>query len=233
MPVPANVPAEFPAAVADRVQAAAIRLRMPPEPVYRAVGAATLRGLPERADVCFGVADDEGEARPVHVRIPPDASLASLVRAWADESRTRPGAVGRLFGTVPAVDVEAAPEGWPLVFRMRAQVAVVPHVDGPGGRHLVAYVQGRDVDPAAPRAEVARTLPDYMVPTVVTALDEFPRTTTDAERTLCEGYPARFTATDGPHPERPANLRRLLAPLGLDGGALAAIGPLLADVVRS
>ncbi|MET8472861.1 amino acid adenylation domain-containing protein [Streptomyces sp. NPDC006422] len=39
---------------------------------------------------------------------------------------------------------------------------------------LVGYVTGTDVDPAAVRAALARTLPEHMVPTAIVPLDAFP-----------------------------------------------------------
>ncbi|MEU3741534.1 amino acid adenylation domain-containing protein [Streptomyces sp. NPDC032198] len=69
-----------------------------------------------------------------------------------------------------------------------AQAVVVAREDGPGERRLVGYVvpDGRTVDPrtGAPstvdplllREDVARTLPDYMVPAVVLVLDALPVT---------------------------------------------------------
>ncbi|MGW6312337.1 amino acid adenylation domain-containing protein [Streptomyces sp. NPDC055099] len=53
-----------------------------------------------------------------------------------------------------------------------------PGEDGPGVRRLVGYVvtDGQPVDPLIIREEVARTLPDYMVPAVVLVLDALPVT---------------------------------------------------------
>ncbi|MFF1698766.1 amino acid adenylation domain-containing protein [Streptomyces sp. NPDC058257] len=72
-------------------------------------------------------------------------------------------------------EVEAALAAHPDV----AQAVVVAREDGPGERRLVGYVVPRSpagVDPALVRAHVARTLPDYMVPTAVLPLDELPVT---------------------------------------------------------
>ncbi|MFF2652555.1 AMP-binding protein [Streptomyces sp. NPDC058045] len=45
--------------------------------------------------------------------------------------------------------------------------------DAPGGQHLVGYVTGT-ADPEAARTELARELPEHMVPSAVVVLDAFP-----------------------------------------------------------
>src|SRR4029453_18110318 len=60
-----------------------------------------------------------------------------------------------------------------------AQAAVVPREDTPGNRRLVAYVvpaAGAHVDPAALRAHLARSLPDYMLPAAIVSLERLPLT---------------------------------------------------------
>ncbi|MEU5951964.1 amino acid adenylation domain-containing protein [Streptomyces sp. NPDC047525] len=59
-----------------------------------------------------------------------------------------------------------------------AQAVVVARDDGPGERRLVGYVvpDGPAVDPVLVRDDVARALPEYMVPSVVLALDALPVT---------------------------------------------------------
>ncbi|WP_330172409.1 amino acid adenylation domain-containing protein [Streptomyces sp. NBC_01498] len=72
-------------------------------------------------------------------------------------------------------EVEAVVARDPSVGR----VAVVVRDDGPGGKRLVAYVvprPGRTVDEAGLRAATARSLPGYLVPSAVVALDALPMT---------------------------------------------------------
>ncbi|WP_410668109.1 non-ribosomal peptide synthase/polyketide synthase [Amycolatopsis sp. cmx-4-68] len=54
-----------------------------------------------------------------------------------------------------------------------AQAAVVVREDQPGVKHLVGYVVS-DVDETALRAFLARSLPDYLIPTAFVALDRLP-----------------------------------------------------------
>ncbi|MEV6752602.1 amino acid adenylation domain-containing protein [Streptomyces sp. NPDC051214] len=72
-------------------------------------------------------------------------------------------------------EVEAALAAQPDV----AQAVVVAREDGPGERRLVGYVvpeRTAAIDPMVLREDVARTLPDYMVPAVVLVLDALPVT---------------------------------------------------------
>ncbi len=58
-----------------------------------------------------------------------------------------------------------------------AEAAVVVREDTPGDKRLVAYLAGADVpDGTALRAELKRTLPDYLVPAAFVALERLPLT---------------------------------------------------------
>ncbi|HVK24130.1 MAG TPA: amino acid adenylation domain-containing protein [Actinokineospora sp.] len=71
-------------------------------------------------------------------------------------------------------EIEATISGHPAV----RSAAVIVNEDVPGQKRLVAYVvpDGQSVDPAQVRAHAAETLPEYMVPSAVVVLDEFPLT---------------------------------------------------------
>ncbi|WP_433047028.1 amino acid adenylation domain-containing protein [Dactylosporangium sp. CS-033363] len=69
-------------------------------------------------------------------------------------------------------EVEAVLAAHPAVQRA---VAVIRE-DRPGDRRLVAYVTPSTVDPSALRRTATESLPDYMVPSAVMALDTLPRT---------------------------------------------------------
>ncbi|MGW7043589.1 amino acid adenylation domain-containing protein [Streptomyces avermitilis] len=73
-------------------------------------------------------------------------------------------------------EVEAVLSAHPAV----SQAVVVAREDGPGERRLVGYVVPEDpqatMDPNQVRADIARRLPDYMVPTAVLALAALPLT---------------------------------------------------------
>ncbi|MBA2675395.1 non-ribosomal peptide synthetase [Ramlibacter sp.] len=59
------------------------------------------------------------------------------------------------------------------------ECAVLAREDGAGGKRLVAYLvpePGVDLAPAAVRAHIAASLPDYMVPAAVVRLDQLPLT---------------------------------------------------------
>ncbi|WP_460625084.1 amino acid adenylation domain-containing protein [Kitasatospora kifunensis] len=68
-------------------------------------------------------------------------------------------------------EVESALASHPAV----AQAAVVVREDLPGDKRLVGYaVPAGDLDPAAVRAHLAATLPDFMVPAALVVLDALP-----------------------------------------------------------
>ncbi|MBV8281766.1 MAG: amino acid adenylation domain-containing protein, partial [Candidatus Eremiobacteraeota bacterium] len=72
-------------------------------------------------------------------------------------------------------EIEAALLSDPKV----AQAAVIARQDRPGDQRLVGYVvaaNGQSVDPVALRAQLGRTLPDYMVPGTIVLLDSLPLT---------------------------------------------------------
>ncbi|MEV0696794.1 amino acid adenylation domain-containing protein [Saccharopolyspora sp. NPDC050389] len=71
-------------------------------------------------------------------------------------------------------EVEAALAAHPAV----AQCAVAAREDRPGEKRLVAYVVARtgELDPVELRDHVARSLPDYMVPSAVLPLERLPLT---------------------------------------------------------
>jgi nonribosomal peptide synthetase DhbF len=88
------------------------------------------------------------------------------------------------------------------------QAAVIDRTDKSGDRYLAAYVvleAGAALDPAALRQELARHLPDYMVPATFTALDALPLTPSgkldrkalpEPERQSTAGYVAPRTPTE-------------------------------------
>ena len=77
--------------------------------------------------------------------------------------RIEPGEIETALGRHPSV----------------AQAAVVAREDRPGDKRLIGYivpVPGKSVHPARLRAHLARTLPDYMVPAAIVALEALPLT---------------------------------------------------------
>ncbi|MEU1290701.1 amino acid adenylation domain-containing protein, partial [Kitasatospora sp. NPDC005856] len=74
--------------------------------------------------------------------------------------RIEPGEVEAALAALPAVE----------------QAAVVVHEAAQGDKRLVAYAVGASLDAAAVREQVARVLPEYMVPAVLMVLDALPLT---------------------------------------------------------
>ncbi|MFD7456446.1 MULTISPECIES: non-ribosomal peptide synthetase [unclassified Streptomyces] len=89
-----------------------------------------------------------------------------------------------------------------------AHSAVVVREDRPGDKRLVAYVVPADgvgeTDPAELRAHVAATLPDYMVPAAVVALDAIPLSPTGKVHRDALPAPDYDTAGTGRAPRTPA-----------------------------
>jgi amino acid adenylation domain-containing protein len=56
------------------------------------------------------------------------------------------------------------------------QSVVVAQISADGGTRLVAYIVADSIDRSAVRAHLACSLPDYMIPSVLVRLDEFPLT---------------------------------------------------------
>ncbi|MEU5775093.1 non-ribosomal peptide synthase/polyketide synthase [Streptomyces venezuelae] len=103
-----------------------------------------------------------------------------------------------------------------------AQSAVVVREDRPGDKRLVAYAipadAARGVDPAQLRAHVAESLPDYMVPAAVVALDELPLTANGKlDRAKLPAPVFRSSAGTAPRTEREQIVCRLVGEvLGVD-----------------
>jgi len=97
----------------------------------------------------------------------PDGTLEFLGRIDAQVKirgyRVEPGETEAVLATHP--DVAAA--------------VVVPRDERPGGRRLIAWVvpvEGAEIDPRALRSFLAGRLPDFMVPSVIVAVEAFPLT---------------------------------------------------------
>ncbi|MFW5419111.1 amino acid adenylation domain-containing protein [Nocardiopsis sp. CNT-189] len=101
------------------------------------------------------------------------------------------------------------------------QAVVTAREDVPGQAYLVGYLvperDGADPDPARLRAELAESLPDYMVPSVFVALDAFPLT--ENRKIDRNSLPSPTTTLNGQE-----GARLLLAPAASGTGTGAAAG---------
>ncbi|HEY9348323.1 MAG TPA: amino acid adenylation domain-containing protein, partial [Inquilinus sp.] len=104
------------------------------------------------------------------------------------------------------------------------QAAVIDREDRSGDRTLAAYVvlqPGAALDPAALRQELARHLPDYMVPTTFTALDALPLTPSGKLDRKALPAPERQSSTGHVAPRTP--LEEILAGLFAETLGLASV----------
>ncbi|MFI7011779.1 amino acid adenylation domain-containing protein [Streptomyces sp. NPDC050145] len=106
-------------------------------------------------------------------------------------------------------EVEAALTALPSV----ARAAVLAREDRPGDKRLVAYVVPArgPVDPAALRTELARTLPEFMVPAAVVPLDALPLTPNGKLDRAALPAPVTTTVRRGPRSPREEILCDLFA----------------------
>jgi amino acid adenylation domain-containing protein len=98
---------------------------------------------------------------------------------------------------------------------------VVPREDRPGDRRLVAYAAVAGVDAEALRVYLARTVPDYMVPSAFVLMDALPQTATgklDLKSLPAPRYGAEADAREEPRNAEEARLVELWRELlGVDG----------------
>ncbi|MET3982551.1 non-ribosomal peptide synthase/polyketide synthase [Streptomyces sp. PvR034] len=104
-----------------------------------------------------------------------------------------------------------------------SRTTAVVREDRPGDRRLVAYYVGA-VDPAAVRAQVAATLPEYMIPSALVALDEIPLMPNG--KVDRAALPAPLWTTTAASGRRPADAREeLLCQIFADVLGLTAVSP--------
>ncbi|MFF1606697.1 amino acid adenylation domain-containing protein [Amycolatopsis sp. NPDC058278] len=115
------------------------------------------------------------------------------------------------------------------------QALALPRPAASGGKQLVAYVVGTDLDGVAIRAELARTLPAHMVPAAVLALPELP--VAPNGKVDLKALPSPAFATGAAEPETPeqqalvdAFAAALGVPAGVDDDFLALGGDSLGAV---
>ncbi|MDX8054358.1 amino acid adenylation domain-containing protein [Lentzea sp. BCCO 10_0798] len=117
-------------------------------------------------------------------------------------------------------EVEAALLAQPGV----AQAAVVVREHGDGDKRLVGYVTGTVTDVGRLRRELARTLPEFMVPSALVRVDVFPLTPngkTDRRRLAELSLPRRRTPASGPLEE---DVQRTVARVWADVLGVSSVG---------
>ncbi|HVV14351.1 amino acid adenylation domain-containing protein [Amycolatopsis sp.] len=91
------------------------------------------------------------------------------------------------------------------------RAVVIPREDTPGVRRLIAYVVLRDGDVTGLRERVAASLPEYMVPAALVAVDAFPLTRNDKLDVKALPAPHYTGSSTLPRTEEEARLAELFA----------------------